>query len=123
MAAGAGRSRSVTAWSLPPTSNRLAFPVALAALYPSPVANYRGPAILTLTDGARYTGTAILRTTNRGGRVSWGGSFTPSDGAPVGTGSGTVELGDQVADVLVQNWRFEGGKGTAVLLGQGNPPF
>jgi hypothetical protein len=99
------------------------FPAGLAAIYPSPVANYRGPATLTLTDGARYTGTALLRTVNRGGRTSWGGSFTPDDGSPVNTGSGVVDLGDRAADVLVQNWRFEGGKGTAVLLGHGDPPY
>jgi hypothetical protein len=99
------------------------FPPGLAALYPSPVANYRGPATLTLTGGARYTGTAILRTVNRGGRTSWGGSFVPADGSPVNTGGGTVELDGHTADVLVQNWGFDGGKRTAVLLGQGEPPY
>jgi hypothetical protein len=109
----------VAAYDIEPVN----FPAGLAALYPSPVANYRGPATLTLTDGAQYAGTAILRTTNRSGRISWGGSFVPADGSPVNTGSGTVEVDGRTAEVLVQNWRFEGGKGTAVLLGQGEPPY
>lgn len=76
-----------------------------------------------MSDGTRYEGTTILRTSDSRGRVDWRGTFVPSDGAPVNIGNGTIELGDRSAEVLVQNWRFEGGKGTAVLLGQGEPPY
>lgn len=88
------------------------------------MANYKGLATITLVaDGTRYDGTAILHTTQNSGRIDWRGSFTASDGSPVNTGAATIEIQGRSASVLVTDWRFSEGQGTAVLLGQNEPPF
>lgn len=87
------------------------------------MANYSGPATVTLTDGTRYGGTAVLRTLQSGGRIDWRGTFVPDDGSPVNAGNATIEVSGRSADVLIQNWQFDGQRGTAVLLGQNEPPF
>lgn len=88
------------------------------------MSRYRGPAVLTVEDGTAYTGTATLRTTESGGRIGWQGSFVPADGSPVKTGAGRIVFDGREGDVLVSNWTFQsGGHGTAVILGQDEPPF
>lgn len=95
----------------------------VAQQYPGWVSNYDGPVTMTLTDGTRYNGTAFLRTNQSGGRLAWRGTFVPDDDSPVNAGSATIEVGGRSAEVLIQDWRFDGQRGTAVLLGQNEPPF
>jgi hypothetical protein len=61
--------------------------------------------------------------TRRDGRVDWRGTFSPNGASPVNAGEATIEVGGRSASVLVQDWRFDGTRGTAVLLGQDEPPF
>ena len=78
-----------------------------APQYHGLVSNYKGPATVTLTDGTRYRR----------------GTFVPDDGSPVNTGNATIEVSGRSAAALIQDWRFDGQQGTAVLLGQNEPPF
>lgn len=87
------------------------------------MSNYTGQATLTFTNGIRYSGTAILRTRQADGRTDWRGTFAAEDGSPINAGSATIEVGGRSAEVLIQDWQFDGHQGTAVLLGQDEPPF
>lgn len=86
-------------------------------------AHYRGPATITLADGTGHSGTANLRTVTSRGEVGWRGTFTPTDGSPVIIGKATIDTSDWSGHVLIQTWGFDGGPRSAVLIGQGEPPF
>jgi hypothetical protein len=87
------------------------------------MSNYSGPATVTLADGTRRIGTAVLHTIQHGGRLDWRGTFRPNGGSPVSAGEATIEVGGRSASVLIQDWQFDGTRGTAVLLGQDQPPI